>query len=196
MFYKITIFSFLLFLGCGGALFFSLMRPNPADLADYAKLIDESLELRSQSALERRPARQLRKEVQKDIWTINNHQRLHYRLKSQGSDLTIRQKKGKVEAIEELQEIECCMQEEINGNEEQIRYLVASEGTYSFPSHRFVAEDADLYFFSLPGTELPPLWPTEAPFLRGHAHEVVFSAAEGLPSFTAYHLNAELDTAQ
>lgn len=85
------------------------------------------------------------------------------------------------------------MQEEIDSDGQQIRYLFAPEGTYLFPSHRFTAEEVDLYFFSLPGAELPASWPKEVPFLRAAAHDVVFSAGEGFPSFTAYHLNAEFD---
>ncbi len=188
-----TFFTSLLFIGAAGATFYSFARLDEIDLPKYQTLIRESVELRSKSALEREPAHQFRTEVQKDIWTLNNQQRLHSRLKSQGSDLTIRQIKGKIEASEQLKEVECCMQEEIEGENQQIRYLFTPEGTYLFPSHRFAAEEVDLYFFSLPGAELPASWPTEPSFLRGTAHNVAFSAKEGFPSFTAYHLNAEFD---
>jgi hypothetical protein len=163
------------------------------DVSEYQKLIRESLTLRNTSALQREPAHQFRECVQKDIWTIHANQRLHYRLKSKHSNLTIRQKKGTVEAVELLQNIEGCLQEEVTEEGEQIRYLFAREGTYFFPSHQFIAEEVDLYFFSLPEKELPSCWPTITPFLRGTANEVVFSAENGFPAFTAYHLNAQFD---
>jgi hypothetical protein len=193
MFRKMTLFSLTLLVSTTVAGLHFLTRQNKTDLADYEKLIQESVELRSKSALERQPAHQLRTQVQKDIWTLNNRQRLHYRLKSQRSDLTIGQKKGKIDAVEKLQKIDCCMQEEFDGDGQQIRYLFADDGTYFFPSHKFIAEEVDLYFFSLQGHELPRSWPSESPFLRGTANEVIFSASEGFPAFTATHLNAEFD---
>jgi len=193
MFGKITIFSSFLLICSFGAAIYSFARLDPQELAEYQKLVKESLELRSKPALEREPTQQLRKEVQKDIWTFNNNQRLHYRLKSEGSELKIVQTKRKVDVREELQKIECCLQEEIGSNAQQVRYIFAPEGTYLFPSHRFMTEEADLFFFSLPGSELPSIWPKEAPFLRGTASEVLFSADLGSPAFTAYHLNAELN---
>lgn len=193
MFGKITTFSSLLFAAIAVAAYYSFALLDPTALPEYKKLVRESLELRSKPALEREPAHQCRKEVQKDIWTFNGNQRLHYRLKSRGSELKIVQTKGKIDLKEHLENIECCMQEEIDRDTQQIRYIFAPEGTYLFPSHRFTADEADLYFFSLPGSELPIFWPTETPFLQGTASEVVFSASAGLPSFTAYHLNAEID---
>ncbi len=186
----------MLFVIATAAAFYYFGRLHESDLPEYETLVRESAELRSKSALEQEPARQFRTAVQKDIWTLQAQERLHYRLKSLSSDLTIRQIKGKIDAVEQLQNIECCMQEEIDQDNQQIRYLFAAEGAYFFPSHRFAAEEVDLYFFSLPGAELPSSWPATTPFLHGTASEAVFSAKDGSPSFTAYHLNAEFDIAQ
>ena len=193
MFYKITTLSSLLLLSAAVAAFYAFARLDPVVLPEYQKLVRDSVELKSKSALERAPSLQSRKEVQKDIWTYNQDQRLHYRLNSRASELTILHTKKKVDLEERLEEIKCCLQEEIDADSQQIRYIFAPKGTYLFPAHRFVAEEAELYFFSLPGCELPVDWPTTTPFLHGRASDIVFSAGFGLPSFTAYHLNAELE---
>jgi hypothetical protein len=195
MFYKIISFSLFLLLISFGATYFYCVRLREGDESHYRQLVRESIELRSKRALERHPARQLRKDVQKDIWTTNGKERSHFRLKSEGSDLLILQRKDKFEATEHLQNLECCLQEEVDvsENRQQLRYLSAKEGTYFFPTHRFLAQAVRLSFFRIGGIELPPSWPATSPFLRGTASEVSFSAAGKSPTFTARRLQAQLD---
>jgi hypothetical protein len=193
MFFKVTFFSTTLLIGIITSAYHFLCEQNEEDLIEYKRLIRESVDFRSKTAIEKEPICQLRTNVQKDIWSYNNDQRLHYRLMSEKSDLIIIQKKGKVEAIEKLKNIECCLQEELNESSEEVRYIFAQNGTYYFPSHTFVAEEADLYFFTLAGHTLPTTWPATSPFLKGSVTEVVLTANSGIPSFTAYHLNAEFD---
>ncbi|HSX25953.1 MAG TPA: hypothetical protein VLE89_02990 [Chlamydiales bacterium] len=168
---------------------------HPQDAPIYQKLSQESTALRSRHALERHPARQKREGVQKDIWVVNGNERLHFRLKSAYSHLTVAQKKDKVEATEELKQIDCWVQDEIDtvNSLQQIRTLTADEGIYYFPSHRFLAQSVNLAFFRLAGTELPSSLFPEKPFLTGVAREVTFAATCKTPTFTAYHLRAELD---
>lgn len=106
------------------------VRIRPEDPANFEKLVQESFELRTRRALEQEPAHQKRQEVQKDIWTQNESR--HFQIQSQGSDLTISQKKDKIEVIERLQNVRCHIQNEFT--------LTADEGIYTFPSHQFIAE--------------------------------------------------------
>ncbi len=103
---------------------------TPEDAALYEKLVQESTDLRTRHALEDNPAHQKRQGVQKDIWTQN--ETCHFQLQSRDSDLTISQKKEKLEAVEELKKIRCNVNNEFT--------LEAEEGIYTFPSHQFIAQ--------------------------------------------------------
>lgn len=171
-----------------------LARVSPSDTAAYKKFSAESKDLRSRRALERQPAIQFREKVQKDIWFASGDERLHFLLKGEKSELTLTQKKGKVEAMEKVRQIDCWIQDEIDrkATMQQVRRVAAAEGTYSFPEHRFSAQSVDLQFFRLPGVEIP--CETSSPFLKGTAKEVRFAANKNVPTFTAYHLRAQIDT--
>lgn len=112
------------------AIYWFHIRKSPEDALAYEHLIQESIDLRTRRALEEKPAHQKRQHVQKDIWTQNETR--HFQIQSQDSDLTIAQKKEKLEAIEELKNINCSIQNEFT--------LSADEGFYTYPTHQFIAE--------------------------------------------------------
>lgn len=195
MLFRRAIFCFSALTASAAALaFFLHVRIRPSDTPRYRKLVQESAELRSRRALERHPAHQTREGVQKDIWAVDGSERLHSRLNSGYSELTLRQKRDKFEAVEELQQISCWIQEEIDeaARLQQVRAITASEGTYYYPSHRFLAHTVHLAFYRLPGLELP-FSVSEKPFLTGVAREASFAATSKIPTFTAYHLTAQFD---
>ena len=145
----------------------------------YQKLVQESRDLHSKRALEKNPALQVRKDVQKDIWALHNGNRTHFQLKSEASELTIRQSKDKFEAVEQLQHLESFLQGE------DFRYLTAKEGTYFYPSHCFLAEGTE--FFSYRGD-------SETPFLQGTAREAVFEAIDNSPTLAAHGVQGIFDS--
>lgn len=103
---------------------------EPEDLFKYDKLIAESADLRSKKTLEEQPALQERTHVQKIIWTKDE---THcFCIESETSHLTIRQKKDKLEAVEELKNIGCNTS---NGDA-----LFADEGIYKYPSKQDIAQ--------------------------------------------------------
>ncbi|HSX11761.1 MAG TPA: hypothetical protein VLF94_08610 [Chlamydiales bacterium] len=106
------------------------IRTRPCDVSAYHKLVQESTELRTRRALEEQPAHQTRQGVQKDIWTQNETR--HFQIQSAHSELTLTQKKDKVEAVEQLQQIQCALENDT---------LTADDGTYTFPSHQFTAQN-------------------------------------------------------
>lgn len=114
--------------------FFLNVRIRPSDEPAYHRFVQERAELRSHSALEERDAHQSRGGVQKDIWVVNGEQRLHFRLMSEHSEITLHQKKGKMEVIEDFQQLHGWIQE----GEQSIGKITAQEGTYYYPSHRFL----------------------------------------------------------
>lgn len=172
-----------------------LVQVRSSDAPRYRKLVQESVELRSRRALEKHPVKQIREGVQKDIWAVDGKERLHFRLISVHSELALRQKKDKVEAAEDLQQITGWIQEEVDSiaQIQQVRTLAASDGTYLYPSHRFLATQVHLAFYRLPGTEIPLGPIPEKPFLTGVASEASFAATSKFPTFTARRIAAQLD---
>lgn len=161
----VTTSTFLIY-----SLFISI---RPEGEAYYRKLSQESTRQHSHQTLEKQPARQLRTGVQKDIWTLDETERLHIRLRSTHSELVLKQKGQKFEAVEKLQNLECWVQEKIDPllQSQRIRHLSAEEGAYHFPSQRFHTQNVHLSFFRLPGTTLPLTIETP-PFLHGIAQEM------------------------
>jgi hypothetical protein len=182
MFARITFCALILWVGCAAGLWW-LRFPEA-----------EKTSIPSKRVLESQPGRQVRRGVQKDIWTISGDQRLHFRLRSQDSVLAIEQHKGKLEAVETLGVLECCLQEAVDQktNTQQVRYLTAPKGTYSFPAHKFVADEVLLSFYQLPGLCLPLGKPAIEPFVSGVAEEVVFSEVNHAPQLNASHLKANV----
>lgn len=126
MFFRIFALSALM----GIALYWLCIRLEPHDLPSYQKLMAESVELRTCKALEKEPAFQKRQGVQKDLWTQNGTS--HFCIQSEASGLRLRQKKDKVEATENLKNIECTTPNGIK--------FTAEEGLYDSSSHQFIAQ--------------------------------------------------------
>lgn len=168
--------------------------PRPSDLKEYQALTQKNAELRSCRALERSPAHQRREGVQKDLWIVSAEERLHFRIQSAYSDLTLLQRKGKFDVVERLKQIECVFQETIDRvtNTQEVRTLSSQEGIYTFPAHSFSTHEASLAFYQLKGSDLPASFEKEQPYLTGVAQEALFGATTKAPSFTAYHLQAKL----
>ncbi len=126
MFFRFALLTLLF----GLLIYWFSVHLTPEDLPQYQKLMAESTHLRTRRALEEEPALQKRQNVQKDIWSQNEMH--HFQIQSQGSQLTLWQKKDKIEAEEYLENIFCTTSNALN--------LKADEGIYSFPSHQFIAE--------------------------------------------------------
>lgn len=118
MFIRIILLSFTL---CLGIYWFSI-RVTPEDRIQYNKLMTESIELRTQRALEEQPAHQIRQQVEKEMWTKNETSK--FTIHSEDSNLTIIQNKDKTELIEKLHNITLSTPE---------LTLTADYGLYTFP---------------------------------------------------------------
>lgn len=187
--------SFLLVFIAVGVIYTFLIQLHPEDSLSYHKLVQASAELRSHKALEKEPAHQFRKGVQKDIWMTKGENRVQFKLNSAESHLILSQNKKKLEAVEHLSQIKCLMQESIDPttSTQQLRALDAKAGTYYFPSHRFTADTVHLAFYQSPGLELPSSLEMEQPFLTGIAQQTTFSMSDKQPHFKARFLKIHLD---
>ncbi len=100
---------------------------HPSDRILYQKIQQQTQLLRSSQSLERSPSTQLRKDARKDIWTQD---RVHFQMNADHSKLTLKQKKDKVEASEELENIIC---------ENPVGKIIAKQGTFEYPEQHFLA---------------------------------------------------------
>lgn len=191
MFQRGSLFGFGFLFLFAGLLYFLHFKLRQGDPALYATLLREGAELRSKQQLGQEPAHQKRQTVQKDLWS-GGENRTHFRLKSNGSELTLRQRKDKFEAVEQFEDFECCLQEAVHPSKgvQEIRYITGKAGTYSFPSHEFLATEALLAFYEVPGISLPSEEIENPPFLWATAEKATCTAAEPL---IAYQLEGATD---
>ncbi len=110
MFRNITLIAYFLFFCIGTATIYFAIHIRPTDAPTYKQLIQDSKDLHSQTALEKQPMHQLRKQVQKDIWTSLHNEQTHIVLQSAASNLTTQQKRDKFEAVEILQDLTCSIE--------------------------------------------------------------------------------------
>lgn len=130
MFKRAFFAAFALIAIAGSATYWFTIRVRPQDIASYHKLVQESTDLRTRQALEDQPAHQLRRGVQKDIWTQDETR--HFQIQSEQSELTLSQKKDHLIATEELKNIRCALGDDT---------LTADEGIYLYPAQQFIAQN-------------------------------------------------------
>lgn len=129
--------------------------PRAGDRQTYRTLKLASRARKQQRELESHPAIQERRQVQKDLYLPRGDERTHYCLKSRGSHLTLVDRAGHIEALEELSELTLDAQEG-----DTLRRLTAARGHYAYPSHQIEAESTTLALYSIG---------QDTPFLTGHA---------------------------
>lgn len=199
MFRRTTIVC-LLVLGAVTLLWgYSLFRIRSEDIELIKQKIKEQELATSKSAFS--TTEQRRKGVVKEIWfSQEDNSRLHYRIFSESSLLTIKPEGNNFDFIEKLEKIKCWMQDKLfepsagAGPTQQIRFLAAEEGLYRYTSQEFLAQTVALSLFRLNGHELPSETNTSRPFLKGIAEDVSFAVSGKSPQFKAKHFKAELNT--
>ena len=144
---------------------------------------------------------QTRGGVRKDLWlSQQDRTRLHHRIDSKSSVLTLLPIGDKVDIIENLQQIKCWMQDKLyaQGNVamQQMRFFEADQGIYQHSTQRFAANSVILSLFRVPGIQLPTAIDPSKAFLRGIAEDVSFSIAGKATQFQAQKFKATLSSQQ
>jgi hypothetical protein len=178
---------------------YSLLWVRSVDIAAIKKKIGEQELATSKSVFS--ATEQQRKGVVKEIWfTQEDNSRLHYRIFSESSLLTIKPEGKSFDLIEKLEKIKCWMQDKLydpttgTGPMQQIRFLAAEEGLYRYALQEFLAQTVALSLYRLDGHELPREMSVSKPFLKGIAEDVSFAVSGKSPQFKARHFKAELNT--
>jgi len=169
----------------------------PSDLKKYKSFLDNS-KISSSKQLSS-TTNQKRQGVRKDIWfTQDDLSRLHYRIDSEYSMLTLVPEGSSWDVIEHLEKIKCWMQDKlyvVDANSpfmQQVRYFEADQGSYQFKLQQFDAKTVALSLFRLPGHTLTFAEDPKNAFLKGVAQDVSFSVAGKTPQFQAQHFKAFL----
>lgn len=166
-----------------------------SDINLYKKFAAKTKEVatsRSASA-----ANQKREGVRKDIWfTQEDRSRLHYRIESKASTLTLLPIDDKLDIIENLEHIKCWMQDKLyvagESPMQQMRFFEADLGTYQYTTQQFLAQTVALSLFRVPGHALSLHFDPKAAFLRGIAQDVSFSVSGKTTQFQAERFRATL----
>jgi hypothetical protein len=195
--YRRAVFLSLLFFGIGFALFaFEFCYVRQSDHARYKAYVEKQ-ELATTKDFA--SADQKRKGVRKDIYAIQEDKsRLHYRIESKASTLTLIPHNSKMEIVENLENIKCWMQEKLfaknaaQGPMQQVRFLEADQGIYRYNTQQFIAEPVGLSLYRLPGHTLPSYVDEKSAFLRGVAQSASFAISGKNPQFQAQNFKAFL----
>ncbi len=168
---------------------------SDADRVKYEKLLQAGRAIAKATKDEK--THQTRSGVRKDLWlSQQDKSRLHYRIDSKSSVLTLLPIDDKVDIIENLQQIKCWMQDKLypQGNVvmQQMRFFEADQGIYQYSTQRFAANSVALSLFRLPGIQLPTTIDPSKAFLRGIAQDVSFSIAGKATQFQAQRFKATL----
>lgn len=139
--------------------------------------------------------KQNRAGVRKDLWIAQEGGvRLHNRIESASSTLTLTPVDDHMEIIENLNNIHCAMQDKVSTQagkwSQQVRYFDAGTGIYQYSTNRFTAQTVALSLFRLPGSDLPNSFAQHAPYLKGVAQDVSFAVAGKASQFQAKHFKA------
>jgi hypothetical protein len=165
------------------------------DRVKYAKMLETGRAIAK--ATQNEQSHQTRGGVRKDLWLSQQDlSRLHYRIDSKSSVLTLLPIDDKVDIIENLQHIKCWMQDKLYAQGDvvmqQMRFFEADQGIYQYSTQRFTANSVILSLFRVPGALLPSSVDLSKAFLRGIAQDVSFSIAGKTTQFQAQKFKATL----
>jgi hypothetical protein len=168
---------------------------SSSDRVKYEKLLETGRAIAKATKGEQ--THQTRSGVRKDLWlSQQDHSRLHYRIDSKSSVLTLLPIDDRVDIIENLQHIKCWMQDKlyVQGDVvmQQMRFFEADQGIYQYSTQKFAANSVILSLFRVPGVQLPGSIDPSKAFLRGIAQDVSFSIAGKATQFQAQKFKATL----
>jgi hypothetical protein len=195
MFHKtrITVFSFFGLCLAGWIANYALMKKGDSDR--FRTIIEQKLNPQAQAFSS---AYQTRKGVTKDLWyTQEDSLRIHHRISSQSSILTLIAKKNRIDIVELLENLNCTMQDKLyytssHDPMQQMRFFSAAEGTYRYTTQQFVAQAVELSLYRLPSHRLPDRVDPKDSYLQGIAEDVSFFISDKIPQFHAEHFKANL----
>ncbi|HNA62613.1 MAG TPA: hypothetical protein PKW79_06020 [Rhabdochlamydiaceae bacterium] len=195
MFKKTAIFSTLVLSLIASGWLFKLLYISQPDRDRYEQIRTQGKAVAQVS--QNKESQQHRSGVRKDLWLAQEDKsRLHHRISSKTSVLTLVPIDDKVDIIENLQNLQCWMQDKLYPDMQQVRFFEAEQGFYQYSIQKFTASSVALSLFRLPGSQLPSTIDPKRAFLRGIAQDVSFAIAGKATQFQAQQFKATLLTQQ
>ncbi len=192
--FKKAIFSYTFFLvGVIAAWLFVTLHVSQKDIQKFQALKQKGQAIAAASHAS--ATKQNRAGVRKDLWiTQEGGRRLHNRIESASSVLTLTPIDDHLDIIEHLNQIQCSLQEKIIEQDgkvsQQVRYFDADSGIYQYSINSFTAQTVALSLYRLPGSDLPKTFDKKTPYLKGVAKDVSFAVAGKASQFQAKHFKA------
>lgn len=196
MFEKATYLSLIAIVICCALWVMRFAKVTSSDYAAFKEEVQRQ-EIAAATTPSGSTANQQRQGVRKEIWfTQEDNSRLHYRIESESSQLSLIPFDKKLQLTEKLIKMKCWMQDKIytTGKEpmQQMRFFEAEEGIYLYNTQKFFAQAVTLSLFRLPGKELPEILNPDKSFMKGLAQDVSFSVSGRTPQFQAKQFKATL----
>ncbi len=167
-----------------------LFRVTEEDIEAYQELVESSRPV-SKTVLSQ--SKQLREGVVKEIW-YHGRSPLCIRIISALSELCFSQQNGEMEVVEQLQGVECWMQEKLYYEEgkpmQLVRYMQAENATYHYNTQLFTAEATLFWRYRLEGHEPVSSVEGHEPIMSATAQTVEFTLKGKEIDFQAHRLRA------
>jgi hypothetical protein len=195
MFKRATAFLSIWIVAISATWLLYLIYPTSADVSKYLKMREAGKVTAQVKPQE--DSRQWRSGVRKDLWLSQlEGGRLHYRIDSASSTLTLTPNEEKFDIFENLSHLKCWMQDKLYLQGEtpmqQVRFFVADEGVYRFSMQEFTAKSVELSLFRVPANSFFTNLDPSSAFMQGVAQGVSFAIAGNKPKFQADHFRAKL----
>lgn len=195
--------TLLLFCSLLGYLIFSLGHYTEEDIASYQKLVRGDQEYNQMHI-----SRQQRMGLKKDIFFREKDQSLQLHIESQKADLILERQEGKLEVVEQLNDVICLLQEELlfvlpDGREthfssdgkgipvQKLVRLEANEASYFYKNEMFVAENVKVMRYLAAGHSLEEASAKMELLSDGLAKKVEFSLSGSGLKFNAEQFKAK-----
>jgi hypothetical protein len=131
-----TIFCFVFFLYILKIFLFL----HHSDYNNYKSLLEQNQERDTKNFFSSKTPYQKRKDVKKDIWISEDNKRTQIHILGNESEIFLQQKFGKIKLVEKIGGLSGWVKEE----GKNMRYFTAKNGSFSVPSHQFLAHDINM----------------------------------------------------
>ncbi|MCP5469058.1 MAG: hypothetical protein H7A36_00940 [Chlamydiales bacterium] len=136
---------------------------------------------------------QARDGVSKQVWSLDAH---YCAIESRHSELFFFTDRGEVDVIEELEDVECLVQECLYYKEgapmQTVRFLRAKEASYNYFAELFEATGVKMWTYELPGHEPPKSVGGLEPTLVGRAERVDLKLKGRAFDLNAHHFQGTM----
>ena len=158
------------------------------DDAGYAKLLKSSEPQKARALCQ-----QFREGVTKKMWTEEEQ---YCAITSASSELFFFTEKGDVEVIEELENVNCMLQERLfvkHGKKMQtLRLLKAKEASLNYNTQLFTSNNVSMWTYEIAGHAPPDTLEGHEPILEGRADQVELQLAGKSFAILAHHFEGQM----